>query len=566
MVISKHKIALLVVLMMFSSGIMAQKKNNKKKDKAKQEEEVSAPVEDVIMVEEVVEDAPVSVYDRSSSSTSIEFLDNIRFNNKYEISGAINEEYDWYSERYTNSNQKKYGIVNKKGDVILLPLFYREYYSSGGTNNIIMNLESTFGLFNLSTLQWDIPMEYEYIRSLNNNLYIAKKNGKYGVVDNNNTAVLNFEWQEIERISDLDNYVMISDFSYPLRLMGIYSLIDKKFTVPCAYNSLSTVEGQNYFRAQLGAKYNIIDINNVPRFKKWYDDLTIPSRSGGYYIVKVDNKFGVIDDYEKQIVPIHYLEIGRYPYSDGSYLARDKDGKYGFMLLDGRVTLPFQYDNLVKERNNNVISIQNGKCGLVQVNVGTPQEIVTCNFDDIKSTSKIFIVEKNKMFGMLNEYGRTLTEIEYQSLEVLNSGSRDTQIIKAKKDNGYLLLNELGKPITATKYADISVVANKNTSYYSVQISYLKALDKNKKYSLVDKVGMAITKPIFDDIVLETQNVLTVKSKDKYGLYYILDQKLVVDYEYDQIVFTKNNYIGFKGNKIELLQVRSGVVTKQSGK
>jgi len=563
MVITKHKIVLLVVVMLFSSGVMAQKKNNKKKDKAKQEEK-SEPVEDVIMMEVVEEVAPDRGDYSSSSTAPIEFLDNIRFNNKYEISSSINDDYDWFSERYANNNSKKYGIVNKKGDVILLPLFSRDYYTSSG-NYIIMNLENTYGLFNLTTLQWGIPMEYEYIRSLNNNLYIAKKNGKYGVVDNNNNTILNFEWQDIERLSDLDNYVMISDFSYPQRLMGIYSLIDKKFTVPCAYSSLSTVDGQNYFRAQLGSTYNIVDINNAPRFKKWYDDLTIPSRSGGYYIVKVDNKFGVIDDSEKQIVPINMLEIGRYPYSDGSYLARNKEGKYGFILLDGRITLPFQYDNLIKERNNNVISIQNGKCGLVQVNVGTPQEIVTCNYDDIKSTSKIFIVEKNKQFGLLNEYGRTLTEIEYQSLEVLNSGSRDTQIIKAKKDNSYLLLNELGKPISTTKYTDISVVVNKNTSYYGIQISYLKALDKNKKYSLVDKVGQAITKPIFDDITLETQNILTVKSKDKYGLYYILDQKLVVDYEYDQIVFTKNNYIGFKGNKIELLQVRSGVVTKLTG-
>lgn len=550
-----HKTFFILALLFISISTVAQKKKNKV-----QEKEPQAQMEEEIEIDiEVVEET--STNRSSSTNAAIEMVRNIRYNNRFEIYGSVTDDYDWYYDRFENSNRRKYGIVNKKGDVILPHLFSRGYANN---NDIVLNLENNYGLFNLQTLKWDIPMEYESLNRLSNkNLFTAKKNGSYGIIDNNNAIIVPFEWSDIDHISGLDNYVIVRDHSYPSNLRGIFSVIDKKLTVPCAYNTLRKLENQNYFIVQNGSKYNIVDINNTPRFKKWYDDLTVSSRDEGYYIVKEDNRFGVIDDSEKQIVPIDLLEISSRPYGDGSHLARNKNGKYGFMLLDGRITLPFEYDNLTKKYNDNVISIQNGKCGLVQVNSGSPREIVTCDYDDIKGVKKTFIVEKNKLFGLLNEYGRPLTEIEYQALEVLNSNSGSNTIVRAKKEGYYLLLDEHGKPITSNKYIDISVVLNKSTGYYnSTNFTYLKALDKSKKYHLVDKVGKSITKPIFDDVLWENQNILIVKSKGKYGLYYILNQEQVVDFEYDQIVFTKDQYIGLKGNAVELLQVKSGQVVK----
>lgn len=559
---SIHTLLLILACTFISSSVFAQKKKQKKEAAKKEiiKPTVTEPDEQIELDVEITEETSFDAGSRTSQS--IELLDNIRYNNKYEIYGRITDEYDWYFNRYSKTSGRKYGIVNKKGDVILPHIFSKEYAHD---NTVILNLENNFGMFNLQTLAWDIPIGYESLRRMNNNLFITKKNGMYGVIDGNNAVVIPFDWSIIDYIQGLDNYVIVRDNSYPSKLRGIMSLTEKKLTVPCLYNDLTKLSDQNYFKVKNGSKYNIIDINNAARFKQWYDDLTISTKGGDYYIVKSDNKFGVVDSNEKQIIPIDLLEISRYPYSDGSYLVRNKEGKYGFMLLDGRVTLPFEYDNLTKEQNNNIISIQNGKCGLVQVNSGAPREIVTCDYDDIKGISKTFVVEKNKLFGLLNEYGSPITEIEYQALEILNEGSRENLIIKAKKGNNYLLLNDQGKPIAENKYYDISTVPSKtSSSYYEVKFSYLKALDKNKKYGLIDKVGKVVTKPIFDDILEETQNILIVKLKEKYGLYYVIDQKQVVDYTYDQIVYTKSNYIGFKGNKVDILQVKSGQVTIES--
>jgi len=559
---SMSKIILIVVMALTSICVTAQNKKEKTKEKTKEEikkntkevEEIEVTM-DVPVVEEVAVDYQSTSYSRGTSAP-IKLVSNIRYNNQYEIYGSITNDYDWFFDRYT-SGERKYGIVNKAGDVILPNIFYKDYVQG---NDVLIRLEERYGTYNLGTLKWGIPLEYELLmRMSNNNLFIAKKNGQYGVVDNNNVQIVPFEWASIESISGLENYIIVKSVSYQDKQYGIYSLIEKQLTIPCLYTSLYKLDKQNYFVVQNGSKVNIVDIQNSPRFKLWYDELNTVYDDADHYIVKQNDKYGVIDDNEKQVIPIEYMEIAKYQFSDGSHLARNKMGKYGFIRLDGTVTLPFEYDNLKKEYNSSIVSVQNGKCGLVQISSGIVREIVTCDFDDIKGINKVFVVEKNKMFGLLNELGKPITEINYQSIEMLNPNSGSNLIIKAKKDNSYWLLNQLGKPITNSKYDELSIVPNSVSYYYEMpRFTYMKAREKGGKYSLIDKVGMPITKPLFDDVVWEAQNLVTVKSKGKFGIYYILNQNLVVDFIYDQIVSTKNYFIGFAGSGMDLFQIESG--------
>jgi hypothetical protein len=350
---------------------------------------------------------------------------------------------------------------------------------------------------------------------------------------------------------------------------GIYSLIDRKITVPCIYSSLRILEQQNYFLVCENSKYNIVDINNVPLFKTWYDHLKAPSDGRNFYIVQNENRFGVIDESEKAVIPMEYIEFADYPFSDGSYLAKNKDGKYGFILINGRITLPFEYDNLTKTSNNNIVSMQNGKCGLVQVNSGIPYEIVTCEYDTIKSAYKTFVVEKAGKAGLLDMYGKMLTPIEYQSIEALDENNEGEVIYKAKKEGVYKLLNRQGKPISEESYLDYSIIEKKSrTSYYydRPKYTYIKAKTKNGKYCVVDKVGKTITGPIFDDVLSESDNVFIAQLNGKYGLYSLLDQKQIVDYTYDLIIKTDDSFFGVKGKDIDILTVKSGQVNKISTK
>jgi hypothetical protein len=553
----KLKVLIILLPFLFSLPLAAQS-NKKKKDKKKtQTDTVSVASVEFAAFEEVS-----STNDQSSVSTSFEPLKSIRFNSKYEVNGSVNDQFDYYCEANSPNKYSNLGIVDKKGNVIL-PHLFGKVYRNHNNNEALLHINSNYGLFNLSELRWTIPMEYEEMEDLDNNLFKAKKNGKWGIIDNKNNVIVPLEWNSISTISNLENYIIVSDNSYPNNLKGIYSLVERKLTVPCTYTYLDKIDNQNYFTVRNGLKYNIIDINDTVRFKTWYDEINVPSKGRNYYIVKSENRYGVIDDKEKVIIPIEYLEFAQYSYSDGSYLARNKEGKYGFIAIDGKITLPFEYDNLSKRYYDNVVSVRNGKCGLVQVNSGVPYEIVTCDYDDIKSGSKTFIVEKGGKFGILDLFGKPLTEMIYSSIDALEESSYDTQIYKAKKDNYYQLIDGSGKAITNEEYTDIQPIIKKSSSSYysSKKFSYLKAQVKNGKFCIIDKVGRAITKPIFDNIVTENENLFIVTSNKKYGLYSLLNQKLIVNYQYDLIIKTNENFFGFLGKKIDILNINSDQIT-----
>jgi hypothetical protein len=361
----------------------------------------------------------------------------------------------------------------------------------------------------------------------------------------------------VQQIYNLENYVSVTKD----QLSGVFSIVEKKLTVPCIYSSVQKLDRQNSFLIKQSSGSNIVDISNVPMFKKWYEE--IRTTSTDYFIVKQNNRFGVIDNNEKVIVPIEYMEFGDYPYSDGSYLARSKDGKYGFILVDGRITLPFKYDN-VRKGSGNIVSIQGEKCGLVQVNSGAPIEIVTCEFDNIIEGSKTFIVEKDGKFGLLNQFGKQMIATEYESLQSFKDGYYDNfTIYIARKNKSYYLINEQGKVISEGENSEISPLYRKSqSSYYTQKFTYMKVKTKNGKYGIMDKVGKMIVAPQFDDVAGEDDNLMIVKSKGKSGMYSLFGQKQIVPYEYDLIIRSNESYMGFNGNDIDFLHVKSDQVTK----
>jgi hypothetical protein len=530
----------------------------------------TTPKEETVIMEEaeVVEDVAIMAVEEEApvaavlNPFSFEPVKSIQYNPKFGIANSINDRYDFYWEKNSSNRYNAYGIVDKDGNVILPHLFTR---GSGPNNNyeVVLAISGTsYGLFNLEEQRWTIPMMYQELSSLGNNVFVAKKDNRWGLVDNNNAMIGPFLWKQTDRLYHLENYLMVSiDDAW-----GIYSIVEKKLTIPAEYTSVRKLDRENYFVVRKGTKVNVVDINNKPLFKNWYDEVRSSSMNTDYFIVKENSRYGVVDHNEKVIVPITYLEFSESNYSDGSYLARNKDGKYGFMLIDGRITLPFNYDNVRKGYYNNIVSIRNGKCGLVSVNSGMPTEIVTCEFDNITEGTKSFIVEKNGKFGLLTQYGKPLTDIEYTSLESLKDSYSDELVIYlAKKGNSVFLVNEQGKVINESEFLEVSPLYRKNpTSYYSQRFLYLKFKAKSGKYGIVDKLGKVIIQPQFDDVVSEDENLLVVRSKDKCGLYSMIAQKMIVNFEYDLIIKSNNNYVGFLGKEIDFISIKSLQVSKIS--
>ena len=504
-----------------------------------------APVEEVMEEEdapvfidmEVMEESPTPV---GSPNYQID-------KNKYGTQ-KIYDGYEWFYLKSTGSYSSKKGIL-KNGKILLPMIFTASTYSSNRQRHVILALGTSYGIYDLETEKWTVPLVYNNVNYLSKDLYSASKDRRYAIIDANNNAFTKFKWSNISVISGIDNYLFVNDFSSPTKLRGIYNLLTQKMAIPCQYESINKLDNENYFLVTEAKKFNIVDINNKPRFKNWYDELNYTRGGRKHYIVKKDGKYGIIDADEKQIVPIEYLEIARYPYKDGSHLSRNKDGKYGCINIEGKVTLPFVYDKLsVTGYGNTAISTQGGKCGIIQVNSGLPIEIATCDYDDIAKSEKAFVVKKGDKFCVMDLYGKELTGFEYDGIESISN-----DFLIAEKKSKWYLLNTSGEALNKKTYKEIAIIINKEkpTNYYSRnKFSYLKIQDKNNKYGIIDKFGNEILAPIFDDILSESRNVFLVKKNGKYGLYNLLKKEVIIPYEYDQIVIDKSEYFGIKGNSV----------------
>jgi hypothetical protein len=513
--------------------------------------------------ETIIESTEVEeVYEATESNNRVISQGYYKFNQKYKLN-SINDEYDWfYDKKSSYGSGRKHGIVDKKGEVILPNIFNYKY--GGDSYNKIIYIDNNYGLFNLREKKWNIPLKYDYLESINNNFYSAKKHGVYKIIDFDNNVVSNDIWTSVKKISKVENYVIVSKKKNQETLYGVFSLLEKKIIIPCIYSSFNNLyNNDNYFQIQNKdtKNYNLITLNNNLVFKNWYNKIIVPSKTNNRFIVKKDKFYGVVDGNEKTIIPVTYLSISDRPYSDGSYLSQNKEGKYGFMTIDGTVTLPFTFDKLTKNYgSDNLISVKDSKCGMVKVNTGTPQEIISCNYDDINNFKKFFITKENNKYGLLDRYANVLVEPMYDGLELFNPKSNGGSLLKAKLKGKYFLLNEQGKTINQKKYKDIDIIIDESKSNsYSTYYTFLKVKEK-KEYQIIDKIGKTISDAKFEDIKSEYKNIFIVKSKGKYGLYSLLNKTMLVDYKYDLITKTKQYFIGINNNKIDLLEYRQGKI------
>nr|WP_315194892.1 WG repeat-containing protein [uncultured Flavobacterium sp.] len=539
-------ITLLTVQVGFS-----QKKKTKAKAKPKTE---SAPV-----VEEIKGSPDYIVGDVQIAVEEAPQVREYRTDGNYGrySTDKINDQTVWIYDKYNTSNGTKYGI-NKKGQVLLPMIFDRNSYNVVSDNNsFIIGIGNNYGLYNIDKEKWEIPMTYYSLSSIGNDLFLARtKSNSYGLLTRDNKVLIPFEWDDIRTISGVDNYFILQDKKSSLR--GVYNLISGKFVIPCEYNTLETLDNNNYYRVNNQKGYNVVSIDNKPKFKNWYTELNTVYNSKNF-IVKINDKMGIIDENENIILPIEYKSISTSAYNDGSFLAVNKEGKYGCVLVTGKISLPFEYDFINYNYSNSLKTIKNNKCGLIQINSGSPYEIVTCEYDNIDINNDTFIVKKNGLYGMLDSFGKVLTPCEYVSIEKISKKDNYSRsyVYIAQKNKKFSLLDKSGQQITTNTFSGISPVPYINTTggYDSEgRFSYL-SYQNNAKMGLLDMLGQEVLETKYTEIVGETNNNLLVKLNGKMGIYNLLNKNEVVPCIYDQIILDKSGSYGIQGSVVYALNI-----------
>ena len=243
--------------------------------------------------------------------------------NKYD-----NIEQVYLSDYYLVTENGTRKLINSKGETILENGF--DEIKSATTRGIIYVKDNQYGEMNL---QGEVTIEpkYQDLKQVKENIYIAKRNETYGIIDENENTLLPFDYTGIvfnEKanlfIADDAQYnTSIIDTNYDVKLLGILSEINtdksyirmridndyKYYDFECNEKSSSEVLTSNtLFLSKQNGKYGYVDKNGNVVVDYVYDDAT-EQNEYGFVAVKQNGLWGSIDkDANIVIEPTYNLD------------------------------------------------------------------------------------------------------------------------------------------------------------------------------------------------------------------------------------------------------------------
>ena len=198
-------------------------------------------------------------------------------------------------------------------------------------DGVIFIKDAKYGVMK-TTKEITIEPEYEELKEAKSGIFIAKKNGKYGIIDQNKATQVEFNYTAIHYDEKADIYIADKeDFSN--------DIIDNTFTIR-----------QSGILSDLDDEKGYIELKQGEEYK--------------YYNFKFE---------EKEITQI---------YTANSLFKSKKDEKYGFVDKEGNVIVDYQYDDVTQQNTYGYAGIKkDGKWGAID-NKGNIVQEPTYNLDD----------------------------------------------------------------------------------------------------------------------------------------------------------------------------------------
>ncbi len=397
-----------------------------------------------------------------------------------------------YDVDYANKTYKT-KVVNKKGKEVIkgfekieaIPnidddgsMWYEE-------NIFIAQKDGKYGLINYSGKEI-LGCEYDSIKPLQGakNSYIIEKNKKYGICDDAGNVVIEPKYKEIKKIgTDYKNgYIVINEEGKS----GIISF-DKSTVLAENYEEIKPIVGDNAYVIKAQDKYSVINKEGTAIFEKTFDDVTEINKEN---IVAVqEGKYGVVDMAGETKIDFQYEDI--HYASDNSYIVK-KDGKYGVISSANETLLPFEYEEIEYISSGNFMIASNTQNG------EKISKIFDANFEE-KISGKID--ELNKTKG----YMRVYTDETYKFYNFKFEEKKASEILTANK---------------------------------------LFAVSKDGKFGFADKSGNIVIGYIYDDVTEQNSSGYAGIKKDGLWGAINLNGDVVVQPKYN---LDKNEKIDFIG-------------------
>ena len=425
---------------------------------------------------------------------------------------------------FKGKNTNLYGLKDKKGKVLVKPIFSSIDNYSSTTNRIIASL--SYGKRGLIDNKGNIIIPFKYSHIYKNlNIYKCTKNGQTTLFDDYGNSLLNKPYDEIELYKN----------QFKVKENGLYGIFDLngKELLPIEYDGITYNEQKEWYLVVKNGVSNIINNKSENIFGKKYTSISNIDYNFNYLLAKKNNKFGIINASDQEITSFIFDAVET-KFDNTRFIVK-QNKKWGiYDIYFKQFLVKPNYDNIKKlskgyyllsNTNKKIVSnlILNTKINLSEYG----------NVNHYVSNGFIVTVNKNKLYGAYNmEINKLIIPQKYQSVYCR------TYHIQCKIFNSkfYDLYNLKGKLL----------VENTKTKSFSSNYNYKKIISKGK-VGVLHKGKVIID--VKYDFIKEFKNAhyVFVKSGKKNGLISLIDGEFLIPLNTDVItVVTDKNTINWK--------------------
>jgi hypothetical protein len=270
------------------------------------------------------------------------------------------------------------------------------------------------------------------------------------------------------------------------------------------------------------AQTNKVKIAAPPLLLDYYEEIS--DFRNGYAIVKLNNKYGIINKQGKKVIPLQFTKIGNEIIQNHLFsFQKEWMGNYGLMNTNGKEIIPAsysyvalsQYGYVVVMNRTNVSGKTVSKQGLLLEN-GT--ELLKPIYDYVVPISKNKIqVKLNGEVLFVNEKGAVINL--NKNFDIYNCVTDSIYI--TNENNLYGLKHLNGLVIVEPKYAWI---------YFSKEDNLFFVMkDMNFGYGCLDKKGKEVIPSIYEKMGGSFKEGLLWVKKDGKSIYIDINNKSVID-------------------------------------
>ena len=341
----------------------------------------------------------------------------------------------WYEKNVLKVMQNgKYGLIDLNGKKLLDCEYDEINVMKGIENSLLIKKDGYVGLVNnAGTILIDV--KYSDIKNLGTTYkegYITiDENGKCGIVSTTKIQILENKYNEIKQVYLGDNYYVVEDGKEKIINQAGETLIDNGFDDIKSSTKRGIIFTQKDLYGEMSTSGDIL-------IEAKYQDLK--EAKEGIYIAKKDEKYGIIDEKEKEKVPFEYTGI---IYNEKANLFLAEDENYKTTIINDKY----------ETKLNGVLVELNVNDKYIRMRVGSDYKYYNLSLEEITSqealpNNTLFLKKENGKYGYVDKKENVVVDYIYDDATEQNPYG----FVAVKKDGVWGSLDRNGKIIISPKY------------------------------------------------------------------------------------------------------------------